>query len=288
MNKKNLLPFFIFCFFTVELFAQDTDFALSDPLQPGKVMYPSFIGAEIAMGQSLQQGDLRAEFCDCLPFKDGRGLRFDIGGKWESYISNRLAYGFGFGFSYTTNSAAYQEVSDYQFIDNGNVIATVPVRTQQTMNTSFSAITFSPFIKIYPLKRLWFRIVPRIEYVVGSTQEQTLDLLQRKAVNRDGNEFELSFDPTDPKLADKKVTTTRATIQNSEFASLRALQLGLVPSIGFDFRIGNKVVFSPNVQLNIPLTSYSTQSESFKILAWQFGLDVKFRLGKSVIAPAKK
>jgi hypothetical protein len=123
---------------------------------------------------------------------------------------------------------------------------------------------------------------------VGSTQEQTLDLLQRKAVNRDGNEFELSFDPSDPKLADKKVTTTRATIQNSEFASLRALQLGLVPSIGFDFRIGNKVVVSPNVQLNIPLTSYSTQSESFKILAWQFGLDVKFRLGKSVIAPAKK
>ncbi len=288
MNIKHLLPLFIFCFFTIELIAQDTDFALSDPLQPGKVMYPSFIGAEIAMGQSIQQGDLRAEFCDCLPFKDGRGLRFDIGGKWESYISNRLSYGFGFGFSYTTNSSAYQEVSDYQFIDNGNIIATVPVRTQQTMNTSFSAVTFSPFIKIYPLKRFWFRIVPRIEYVVGSTQEQTLDLLQRKAVNRDGNEFELSFDVTDPKLANKKVTTTRATIQNSEFASLQALQLALVPSIGFDFRIGSKVVISPNVQLNIPFTSYSTRSETFKIWGWQIGLDVKFRLGKSIMTPAKK
>jgi hypothetical protein len=288
MNIKNILPLLIFSFFTIGLLAQDTDFGLSDPLQPGKIIYPSYIGAEIAFGQSLQQGDLNAEFCDCLPFKDGTGLRFDIGAQWESYFTNRVSYGIGLGYSFTNNLSAYQEVSDYQFLDNGNIIATVPVRTQQTMKSTFSAITLSPFIKLYPLRRLWVRITPRLEYVVGSSQEQTLDLLQRKAVNRDGNEFELSFDTSDPKLANKKVSATRAIIQSSEFSSLRSLQFGLVSSIGFDFRIGSKVVISPNAQLNIPITSYSTQSDTFKILVWQVGLDVKFRLGKSETTPAKK
>lgn len=286
---------FIFCFgfFTVltsqAQFDDSMDYDLSDPLEPGNVKYPSYLGVELALGQSLQSGDLQAEFCDCLPFKDGTGLRFDIGMKWEDFLNRKFVYGFGIGYSATTFSSAYQEVVDREIIDRGQVIAIVPVRTQQNMSASFSAISFQPFLKYYPIKRIWVRLGLRSEYIIGSKQEQSLDLLQRKATNREGNEFEISFDGGVPLPSQSKVVTpTRAIIQESEFASLQALQLGIVPALGIDFRIGRRVLLGPNVQLNMPFTGYSSQSTSFRLMSFQAGLDISIRLGTLNSAPPKK
>jgi len=287
---------YLICLFTISFtsrsFAQNDDllFELSNPLEPGEISYPSLFGAYVMLGPAWQGGNLQSEYCDCPPFTNGNGLRFEVGLVYDDFISKKWTFGTTVGFTYSDQTANYQQIDDVavQFMESGERV-TVPVRTQQTLKSTFAGLSFQPYLKFYPLRWFWLRIGPRFDFVTSTTQSQVLDLLQRKVTGPTGEEFTIEFDRNNPAIPpNAKVNPVQAVIHDGEFPSLNSFQFGISPSLGFDVRLGRRVFFSPFMMFNLPFTGYSSTSTDFRVLGFQAGLEVKVRLGALPPKAAKK
>lgn len=268
----------------------DLSFELSNPLEPGEIQYPSLLGASVSLGPNWQTGDLKSEYCDCPAFTNGSGLRFDIGVVYDDFISRKWTWGIGLGYSYTTITANYQQIEDFavQLMESGEKL-TVPVKTQQLMKSTFSSISAIPYVKFYPTKWLWLRVGPHFDFIMSTSQKQTLDLLQRKITTNTGEEYAIEFDKNNPTIPpNATVNPVQAVIYDGVFPSVNKFQFGISPSFGFDVRLGRRVFFSPFFQFNLPLTGYSSTSSQYKLASFLIGLEVKVRLGELPPKPVKK
>lgn len=256
-----------FNLFYFEVFSQ----TLANPIAPGKLVTPSYLGATIGFGQNYQSGSMFVDCANC-EFLDGNKFNFTVGMFYERNIFDWGKLGVDVLFSTGGLKSAYLENENVEVIDAGSDFReNVVIPFRHTADLSLQDLSIIPYLKLEPFSFVYFKFGFSYNMNLSSSFTHTKELLKREVTLSNGV-------VTKVQLADYKGTI--ATIQEGEFKELESSYFALNPSIGFNipFDKDKKIVFSPWLTYSIPLSKMATNSDDFKIAKWQIMLSLGFKL----------
>lgn len=241
----------------------------ASPIQPERLYNYHQLGLVIGLGQNFQSGKYYVECDDCI-FEDGVKFGYTIGLNYEFNIDDMFNVGimglfddFGLKNSFVENERLNVSSEDGTY----NEIITVPFR--HTAESKFTAISIMPHLKFHPAKFVFFDLGFSLGFPLSSNIKHEKELTQTTARLSNGAIVDISIDGTQE---------TKVVLEDNEFPEVNQPQFSIVPMLGFNYVIKNKVFLRPFFMYRLPISNYSERGEDFMVNSWRIMFEFSMKL----------
>ena len=255
----------IFCtfpfLFPAETIAQNNLTVASEIKNPESTRkWGLFIGA----GGLQQLGSF--ESCACKSnFKDGGGLDLLLGGLYELEISNSLKAGIAGGFNYKTLNDSYKEKETIDITSNASgKTKSVSVWFKNEAKSSFMYLPIIPYLKFSPIEIFFIKAGFNFSFYINSNFKQTKEVLDKTVISSSGEVVSLPV--------------SYSVLYDSHLQNVEPFYFAFEPSLGFNFDLGNNIIFSPEFQYSLQLTPSLKDNDSFKFSIFRLLLLLQFNV----------
>lgn len=271
-NKNNIyIIFIIISIFTlnVSLFSQDLD----NPLNPIKTRNAKLhdVGVTLGFGQNYANGEHRV-LCDACIFDGGVAFGTTLGLFYEREANSWFWYGIllrydnlGIESKYIDNQLLKAVESDQQFI--------VPIEQKAVLDLSY--LNFTPYVSFRLAK--WFRINTGLN--VGVNINSNLKHTETPISNTvqdptTGDIYELEVTNPDP----NRTGAERYTFMDEELPEIVSPYLTFYSNFAFPIEFENESKLIPSVGFDFPLGNISNYGDNFNIGTWRLYLSYSYPL----------
>ncbi len=189
-------------------------------------------------------------------FTKGTGSGVDLGGLFERRLNSDFSIGFTIG-------AALGEINfiaDTFNIYFGEVVNVESFFEPQYFDLKFYTINLTPYVTYNIYKGLFASLGLNVGFVMHSNADSRGKFTIINAGYRD---FEFDYNRDILYLDGGRSFTMVHTLDdfNTDADYVKKIQIGLPIGLGYNFHIGNGVIFSPSIRYNLALTSFSDKRE---------------------------
>ena len=257
---------------------------IADPLTPSGIPMLEDAGVFAGVGGNIQNGAFYSN-CPC-DFIDGRGLSFVAGFLYEKELFPKFRYGADALYRSDKLNSSYIEIEPVTVVSAiSGKRETVKASSRHTGDLALSSIALQPFIKFYPFQPLYFKLAFSVSIPVSSNIIHTQELLKKTTLLSTGEIGNIYFTNEDGSINNASIIT----LQDEKYPELNGIYLGLIPTIGIDFRLSKKMNLSPSFQFYIPIGNISDYSappsypgsvdyKGFSITSWYFRIEFRHTL----------
>lgn len=246
---------------------------LSSPINPAKIDKDRYIGIFFGLGQNIQDG-IKLVTCDSCFFSNGLKFGYDIGILYEQQFTNNLSsfiYKFNWGikafYSDLGVNANFIE-NKYEYFDNYNM--SIPFSLQHLNTISISNVGIMPFVKYNCFDFLFFSLGVNFNYFLNDFMEHKIKLLEKTKTLPNGEVVSIS-------IPGKKDNISEYVVENGDIIGINKFYLSLMPAIGFDFNLSEKIKLSTIFNYSTPLTDILNDYEdNFLINTWRLAVELKY------------
>lgn len=269
LSYRSAVLFLCFLFFASFAYSQQA--SLSSPIDPSKYPIQQEIGFMIGPGVDFQSGSFYSS-CPC-EFEGGSGFGFTFGPNYERDVFAATKFGAALLFDFSAISASYVEIEDIEArSQTSDYSEVIPISIENTADATFFSVGLMPYLKWEPVNFFFVRGGLRVSYLATSNLKHTQTLLQNTVVlsNKEIGVVKL-LDETGNPAPDNELV-----IEDVDFPDINPLQMSLVPAVGFNARLSERLFLSPSVSYSFPLTNLSEQGENFKTSSIRFFLEMRY------------
>lgn len=252
------------------LFSQNN---LDTPLNPGKVKNPKLhnVGITVGFGQNYANGD-HFVLCEGCIFNGGVGFGTTIGLFYEREATSWLWYGallrydnLGIESMYVDNQALQPEGSDKTYI--------VPMEQKAVLDLSY--INLTPYVSLKIAK--WFNINSGLN--VGLNISNNIKHTEKPVNNtiqdpETGDIIEIDVSNPDP----DKTGEERYTLMDEEMPEMNSPYLTFYTNFAFPIELENQSKIIPSIGFDFPLGNVSNFGNDFRIGTWRLYLSYSYPL----------
>ncbi len=236
----------------------------SDPIAARKRLVFSQLGGFAALGGVTQGGTITTD-CQC-DFTGGGGTQFAVGAVFERMTRSQLVWGVALGYDRRGLTGQFTEIEGVTQRSPSGREFTVPMTFLNEADLSLNVITVMPYLKLYLLGQVFVRAGGSLGYVVSSSLKHVKTLTTNEVVFPNGEVASAELVGIDGKSVQ---------LQDGPVKQLQPLQIAIFGAAGIDIKLSKKVVMSPMLQYQQPLTSISTQGAGFSVRSFQLLLEVR-------------
>lgn len=263
--KISILIIFLF---TLSLYSQDDSPLI--PYQKGQANLQN-VGLMFGFGQNYSNGDHFVDCEDCL-FNGGTGFGFTLGLFYEREATSWLWYGVLLRYDNLSIESKYIDNQVLKAINSDKTFL-VPIEQKAVMDLSFFNITPYLSMKITD----WFNLNLglntgfNISSNILHTHKPVNSTIQDPAT---GDFYEIDTENPDP----TKTGKDKYIFMNSELPEIQSPYLTLYTNFAFPIEFANESKLIPSIGFDFPLGQISTFGNDFNIGTWRLYLSYSYPL----------
>ncbi len=254
-------------------------FGLATPIAPGKSLNKKYLGAVFGLGQNIQNGTAFVS-CENCNFTNGLGFGYTLGAIYEQQFTGDFQdywhhFKWGAMLRYDSKGlvANFKERTEEYFSEYDMKI---PILMKHIDDMSLSSVGMTPFVTYNPINFFFLRLGVNVDYLLQNNMEHKIELLEKTKTLPNGEKVYLYIPTANPKQ--KKYNYV---VEEGEIKELNKIQIALMPAIGFDINLSEKLLLSTSFNYSIPFTKTSNFGENFNISTWRLFFELKYNLTKS-------
>ena len=242
---------------------------IATPLDPRIDPLGKDVGIIFGFGSNFQSGEFHVNCQDCI-FDNANGFGFRIGALYQQEFTRDLWFGIMGLYENFTMNASFREKELIEFtLQNSNETELVPVLFRHTAETKFGYLTGMPYLMWMPSDFFFLRFGLSGSFVLSSKLIHTQEALDKSVILSSGDTAYVHFGTG---------KSNSVVVEEGDFPQINTFQLGLNPSVGFNFRLSEIIHLAPSFQYTIPLSVLSNKGNGFKMNYWRFLLELRLSL----------
>lgn len=257
---------------SLSLFSQN-----DSPLNPYKRKIANLqdVGLMLGFGQNYSNGDHYVDCDDCL-FNGGTGFGFTLGLYYEREATSWLWYGVLVRYDNLSIESKYVDNQLFKIKDTDRYIP-IPLEQKAVMDLSF--INFTPYVSMKIAK--WFNL--NVGLNTGFNMSSNILHTETPITSSDntildpstGNRYKIS-EITNPDP--NKTGKDKYTLMDDELPEIQSPYLTLYTNFAFPIEFENESKLIPSIGFDFPLGEISTFGNDFNIGTWRIFFSYSYPL----------